>query len=113
MEHLNRIELRGRVGTIRTNEVNGSRVANFSVVTEYLYKTRDGNAVSETTWFNVTAWDGKSMPDFNLLSKGMPIYISGRMRTSKYITAEGLEKQFYEILANKVRYLSEDMPEAG
>lgn len=108
MEHLNRIELRGRVGTIRTNEVNGSRVANFSVVTEYLYKTRDGNAVSETTWFNVTAWNNKDMPDFNELSKGMPVYVSGRMRTSRYTTAEGIEKQFYEILANKVRYIMED-----
>ena len=54
-QHLNRIELRGRVGTVRTNEVNGTKVANFSVVTEHLYKTREGNAVSETTWFNVTA----------------------------------------------------------
>lgn len=113
MDHLNRIELRGRVGTIRTNEVNGSRVANFSVVTEYLYKTRDGNAVSETTWFNVTAWHSKDMPDFNGLNKGMPIYVAGRMRTSKYTTAEGIEKQFYEILANKVRYLSEDLTDHG
>ncbi|MBQ6880080.1 MAG: single-stranded DNA-binding protein [Bacteroidales bacterium] len=111
MEHLNRIELRGRVGTIRTNEVNGSKVANFSVVTEYLYKTRDGNAVSETTWFNVTAWENKSMPDFGSIVKGMPVYVAGRMRTSKYTTAEGEEKQFYEILANKLRYLTEDPAE--
>ena len=112
MEHLNRIELRGRVGTIRSNEVNGSKVTNFSVVTEYLYKTRDGNAVSETTWFNVTAWHGKDMPDFNSIVKGMPVYVSGRMRTSRYTSAEGVEKQYYEIMANKVR-LIEDTPEAG
>lgn len=111
MEHFNRIELRGRVGTIRTNEVNGSKVANFSVVTEHLYKTREGNATSETTWFNVTAWENRSLPDLNELNKGMPIYVSGRMRTSRYTTAEGIEKQFYEILANKIRYLSEDMTE--
>lgn len=111
MEHLNKIEIKGRVGTIRTNEVNGSKVANFSVVTELLYKTRDGNAASETTWFNVTAWESKNMPDLNELAKGMPIHVSGRMRTSRYTTAEGVEKQFYEILANKVRYLSDDMPE--
>ena len=42
MEHLNRIEIRGRVGTVRKNEVNGSKVANFSLVSEYLYKTKDG-----------------------------------------------------------------------
>ena len=103
-QHLNRIELRGRVGTVRTNEVNGSKVANFSVVTEHLYKTREGNAVSETTWFNVTAWDGKDMPDLDRIVKGMLIYVSGRMRTSRYTSAEGEEKQFYEILAYKVRF---------
>ena len=107
MEHLNRIELKGRVGTIRTNEVNGTKVANFSVVTEYLYKTREGIAASETTWFNIAAWDNRDMPDFDKLVRGMPIYVSGRMRTSRYTTAEGVEKQYYEILASKVCYLTE------
>ena len=107
MEHQNRIELRGRIGTIRTNEVNGSKVANFSVVTEYLYKSREGNAVDETTWFNVTAWHTREMPDFELLTKGRPVYVAGRMRTARYTTSEGTEKQFYEILANRVRLISD------
>jgi len=108
MEHLNRIELRGRVGTVRTNEVNGNKVANFSVVTEHLYKTRDGQAVSETTWFNVAAWNGKDMPDLEQIVKGMPIYVSGRIRTSRYTSADGIERQYYEILAQKVRFLAEE-----
>ena len=112
MEHLNKIELRGRVGTIRTTEFNGSKVANFSVVTEHLYKTRDGNAVSETTWFNVAAWNSRDMPDFDSISKGTPIYVSGRMRTSRYTSAEGVERQYYEILAYKVRVI-EDTGEVG
>lgn len=112
MDHLNRIELRGRIGTIRTNEFNGSKVANFSVVTEYLYKTRDGNAVSETTWFNVAAWHSKDMPDFDCMVKGMPVYVSGRMRTSRYTSADGVERQYYEILASKVRFIVESA-EAG
>ncbi len=108
MEYLNRIEINGRVGTVRTAEVNGSKVANFSVVSEYLYKTRDGNAVLETTWFNITAWHNREMPDFETLVKGMPVYVSGRMRTSKYTTAEGVEKQFYEVMANKIKVLRDE-----
>ncbi len=108
MEHLNKIELRGRVGTLRTAEVNGNKVANFSVVTEFLYKSRDGNAVSETTWFNVTAWNNKDMPDFSRMTRGMPIYVCGRMRSSKYTSAEGQEKQLYDILAHKVKFLNEE-----
>ena len=110
MEHLNRIELRGRVGTVRTNEVNGTKVANFSLVSEYLYKTRDGAAVSETTWFNVAAWNNKDMPDLDKIEKGMPIYVSGRLRSARYTNAEGTEKQFYEVLAGKVKFLSDDLP---
>lgn len=63
MENINRIELQGRVGTVRTNLVNGIKVANFSLVTDHLYKTRDGIAISETTWHNIVAWSGKDMPD--------------------------------------------------
>jgi single-strand DNA-binding protein len=112
MEHLNRIEIRGRVGTIRTNEVNDSKVANFSLVSEYLYKSREGTAVSETTWFNVTAWHNKEMPEFSKIDKGTSLYVSGRMRTIRYTSAEGVEKQFYEVLANRIRILSDDTPEA-
>lgn len=108
MEYLNKIELRGRVGTVRTNEYNGSKVANFSLVAEHLYKTRDGAAVSETTWFNVVAWSSKDMPDLDRIVKGVPVYVSGRMRLARYTTAEGTEKQYYEILAGKVRLLTEE-----
>jgi single stranded DNA-binding protein len=108
MEHLNRIELKGRIGTIRVNDVNGTRVAHFSVITEHLYKTREGNAVSESTWFNVTAWNSRDMPAFEKLAKGMPVYVCGRMRTSRYTSADGMEKIYYEILANKIRLVAED-----
>ena len=59
MEYINKIELLGKVGTVRSNVVNGTKVANFSLVTDFLYKTRDGNPVSEATWFNIVAWEGK------------------------------------------------------
>ncbi len=108
MEYLNRIDIVGRVGTIRHAEVNGSKVTNFSIVSEYLYKTREGNAASETTWFNITAWHNRDMNDFDRMTKGMPVHVTGRIRSSKYTTAEGVEKQFYEVMANKVEYLTEE-----
>ncbi len=108
MEHLNRIEINGRVGSVRTSEYNGSKVANFSIVSEYLYKTREGNAVMETTWFNITAWHNRDMLDFSTLVKGMPVHVSGRLRSSRYTTSEGVEKQFYEVMANRVRAITEE-----
>ena len=69
MEHINKIELRGNVGTVRLNEYNGSKVANFTVITDFLYKTREGTAANESMWHNVVAWGGKGMPDFDLIVK--------------------------------------------
>ena len=108
MEHLNKIELRGRVGTIRTNEFNGSKVANFSVVTEHLYKTRDGGAANETTWHQITAWEGRDMPDLGIITKGTQLNVTGRLRTFKYTNAEGQERQLYEVVANKIRLITDD-----
>ncbi len=108
MEYLNRIEINGRIGSIRHAEVNGSKVTNFTVASEYLYKTRDGSAVIETTWFNITAWHNRDMHDFDRMVKGMPVHVTGRIRSSKYTTAEGVDKQFYEVMANKVEYMTEE-----
>ena len=51
MEHINRIELQGHVGTVRTNVFEDRSVANFSVAIEYFYKNKDGSGVSETTCY--------------------------------------------------------------
>lgn len=108
MEHINKIELQGRIGTIRTNIVGDNMVANFSLVTEYLYKTRDGGAANETTWHQVTAWEGRDMPDLSTITKGTPVNVTGRLRTFKYTNSEGVEKQLYEVVAYKIRVLSEE-----
>ncbi len=108
MEYLNRIELNGRIGNFRHAEINGSKVTNFTVACEYMYKTRDNNAVLETTWFNITAWHNRDMHDIERMTKGMPVHVAGRIRSSKYTNSEGVEKQFYEVMANKVELLREE-----
>lgn len=108
MEHINRIELQGRIGNVRTNIVGETMVANFSMVTEYLYKTRDGGAINETTWHYVVAWEGRDMPDLSQIVKGIPVHVTGRLRSSRYTAADGTEKTLYEVVASKVRLLSEE-----
>ena len=103
MEYINKIELLGKVGTVRTNVVNGTRVANFSLVTDFLYKTRDGNPVSEATWLNVVAWEGREIQDMDYIAKGAVVHVHGRIRSSKFEGSDGTEKQLYEVLANRLR----------
>lgn len=111
MEHINRIEIQGRVGIVRTNIVNESMVANFSVATDFLYK-RDGAGVNETTWHNVVAWSGKDMPDLKRITKGTPVHVIGRMRSQKHTSSDGVEKYFYEIMAQKLEILESEQLES-
>lgn len=108
MEYINRIELQGRVGTVRTNEYNGSRVANFTLATDLLYKTHDGNAVNEITWHNIVMWEGKDTPGIDEITKGVSVYVTGRLRCNRYTNAEGVERQFHEVMASKVRVLKDE-----
>ena len=106
MEYINKIELQGKVGTVRTNAVNGSKVINFSLVTDYLYKTREGNPMSEATWFNIVAWEGKEITDIENIAKGAVVNVHGRMRSNKFVGSDGAEKQLYEVLAHRVHVLN-------
>ena len=108
MEFLNRIELRGIVGMSSLNRVGDAEVCRFSIVTEYSYKDRDNNPVVDTTWFNVTAWEGKNMPDFRQIGKGTIVQLAGRVRTFKYTMADGAERSGWEILARRITVLAPD-----
>jgi len=109
MEQLNRIEIRGNVGFVSILSVGESRVAHFSVATNFAYKGRNGEPVIETTWHNVTAWEGKSIPSLDIIQKGFPIYVTGRLRSQKYTGNDGVERFSLEVLANSVEKVEGSM----
>ena len=51
LECINRVELRGIVGTSRVTEVGDRNLINFSLATNYAYKDSDGCPVIETTCY--------------------------------------------------------------
>lgn len=51
MEQLNRIEIRGYVGSIRTTNIGGKAMTRFSVATSCAYKSNDGSVMIETTCY--------------------------------------------------------------
>lgn len=108
MEHINRIELQGHVGTVRHNEYNGKKVVNFSLATEFLFKSRDGQILSELTWHNIVAWEGKDIEDPSLIAIGTPVYVCGRLKATKYTSADGVEKIIHEVSANKLRIVKDE-----
>lgn len=102
MEQLNRVELRGNVGSIRIQRIGDNNVANFSLATNLAYKSNDGYPIIETTWHNVTAWEGKSTP-LDGLTKGCKVHIIGRIRKQRYIGADGIERSSTEIVAQSLQ----------
>ena len=48
------------------------------------------------------------MPDLNAIGKGTPVHVTGRLRTFRYTNSDGIEKQLYEVVANKIRIITEN-----
>lgn len=100
---VNRIELKGNVGQdAKITKVGESVLARFRVATNERFKDRNGVLKEETTWHSVAAWSGRGMPDFTKIKKGIFIEVTGRLKVSKYVNSDGEEKQFYEIVANRI-----------
>ena len=62
----------------------------------------------DNTWFNITAWEGKNMPELHLIGKGVIVQVAGRVRTFRFTMADGAERSGWEILARRVTILPSD-----
>ena len=107
MEFINKIEIQGYVGQSALNRVGDSTVCRFSVVTEHAYNDKSGGIVVDCTWFNVTAWEGKKMPDLTDITKGKAIHVKGRVRAYKFTGSDGTVRSGWEILASEIEIVKE------
>jgi len=108
MEQLNRIELRGNVGSVKVQTYNDRKVAKLTIATNYAYRGNEGEPIIETTWHNVSAWEGRDVTGLEKLQKGSKVYVCGRMRVQKFNDNEGQEKTYYEVLASKLQTIDEN-----
>ena len=102
MEQLNRVELRGTVGSVYVKDFGNTRCANFSLATNYAFKDREGCPVVETTWHRIVIWQGEGCPNLDIIQKGTPLHVLGRIRRRKYVGADGEDREMMEIVANRV-----------
>ena len=110
--NVNKIELQGRIGSVKVNNISGKNAARLSVATNYIYKSKDGEAVIETTWHSVTAWENsRGIKNLEVLKKGDCVHVRGRVRTVKYTDSEQVERISYEVVATSVKLLREKQTE--
>ena len=107
MEQLNRIELRGTVGSIKIQKISDANVANFTLATNLAYRDKDGCAIIETTWHNVTAWESKEIKDLGRIEKGSKVHLVGRLRSQRFCGSDGAERTMYEVVARTVELVDD------
>lgn len=107
MNMINRIEIVGTVGNSRLSSFEDRQTVNFSVVTNYVYKSRDNIPVFETMWFNVSAWEGKGISHEAIgeIQKGSDVRVLGRLREREYTASDGSIRHITEVVASNVEIL--------
>lgn len=109
-EFLNRAMLRGVVGNVKTVSYGDLKAANFSLVTNYAYKSKEGNQIVDTTWFNINALQNKNISNETIgkIQKGAWVEVLGRYRVTRYVRQDGTQGITYDIVANQINVLEPD-----
>ena len=98
-QNINRVELRGVVGTARINETGEGRIVRFSLATNYVYRASDGMPVIETTWHSCIAFECGHVSGLDRIVKG------GRIRCYRFIDVNNAERTGNEIVVNTLEVL--------
>ena len=105
MEHLNKVQLRGRVGNARIQRYNNAEVCNFSLATDYIYTDRQGNQCIDVTWHSCVVWERTELPPLEGIQKGAAVELEGRIRVRKYTAPDGVDRTVSEIVVQKFKVL--------
>ncbi|MCQ2157600.1 MAG: single-stranded DNA-binding protein [Bacteroidales bacterium] len=110
MEQLNRIELRGNVGTVKYVADGNPPYAHFSLATSKAYRGKAGEAIIETTWHNVVAFEGKYIKGLDKLERGSKVSVTGRLKNNRFTGADGLEKSVLDVIASELTFIDSREP---
>ena len=107
MAYLNQVQLIGAVGNdpeVRTVQ-GGAKVATLRLATTERYKDRDGNQHEDTEWHTIVIWNGKADFVEKYIRKGANLFVSGKLRTSKWDDNDGRTRYSTEIVADNIQML--------
>ncbi len=107
MPSLNKVTIIGNVGNEPEMRFtpNGKPVTSFSVATNWVYTTPEGERRQETEWFNVVAWNRLAEQCNQFLAKGKLVYAEGRIHTRNWEGQDGQSHSKMEVIANRVIFL--------
>lgn len=102
---VNKIMLIGNISSeIKVQDVNGNKVAKFSIATNESYKNKDGEKVTNTEFHNCAAWRGLAGVIEQFVKKGQQVYLEGK-QTHKSYEKDGQKKYYSEVVVNNLEML--------
>ena len=105
---LNKMLVIGNVG--RDPEMrytpNGNAVTSFSLAVNRRYTPQGGEMQEETEWFSVVAWNRLAETCNNYVTRGMKVYVEGRLRSNSWVGQDGQTRFRNEIVASTVTFLT-------
>ena len=107
MASLNKVMIIGNLGSDSEMRFtpNGNLVTSFSIATNRIYTTAEGERKQETEWFTVVAWNKLAEQCNQFLTKGRLVYAEGRLRTRTWEGQDGQKHYRTEIIASRVTFL--------
>jgi single-strand DNA-binding protein len=107
MPSLNKLTIIGNVGNEPEMRFtpNGKPVTSFSVATNWLYTSSEGERRQETEWFNIVAWNRLAEQCNQFLAKGRLVYVEGRIHTRNWEGQDGQQHSKIEVIASRVIFL--------
>ncbi|MBQ8082599.1 MAG: single-stranded DNA-binding protein [Clostridia bacterium] len=91
---------------MRIQKVHENNHVTFSICTNYTYKDSQGRACIDTFWALVRHMlkeNDTELPD--KLKQGAWVEVEGRLKSERYIGADGVERHQEVIIANKVQVI--------
>ena len=122
MSSVNKVILIGHAGDApKIRDLGQTKSANLSLATSESFTNRNGERVETTEWHNIQLWGKLADVAEKYIIKGTMLYIEGKLKTEKYTDAQGVEKFYTRIVADRLQLLSkkaagaamddDDMPE--
>ncbi|MBT9148693.1 MAG: single-stranded DNA-binding protein [Dehalococcoidia bacterium] len=107
MAYLNKVMVIGNVGKDPEMRFtpSGRPVTSFTMATNRVFTTADGERRKETEWFNIVAWGRQAESCNQFLTKGQQVYVEGELRTRTWEGQDGQKRFRVEIQANRVIFL--------
>lgn len=104
---VNKVILVGRLGRDPEKRYTktGTPVVNFSLATDEVWGSREGNRQTRTEWHNVVVWSRLAEICSEYLTKGKLVYLEGRLQTREWEDRDGNKRRTTEIVASEMKML--------